>query len=340
MKKNKLVYLIVATLLFTSCGSESDATAVAQSSAMDSGEYGTSESFESDYYLTEESATQEAPTEDGTPYDEGLDVNATEYKREAMFAKEGYIENIIEEKKEDKTKVFEETILQVESLVGSYNGYFETAQYSDYNGKYFNSTIKVPVKDFQNLYNDLKDLGVNFYNESNVVNETSGYYSLKSRIEVKKLSKERLEELIDTTSSSKDLLKLYDSYFDLVAEIETMEATLSQIESATSYSTIHYSLSDGSTEHDFEDESFGTKLKVGFGTSIDFVEVLLLGLAYISIPLIIFTFIVFFVYKKFKVLFKKLIKELIKIEKDEEITSLIDEVKENKENKEDLEDKK
>ncbi len=308
MKKNKLIYLILATLLFTSCGSESDATATAESGVMDFGAYETSVSSS---YDAGEVVAEEAPAEDGAGVvnDEGLDSEATEYKREAMFAKEGWIENILDGKEENTTEGFDERILQVESLVDSYNGYFETANYSTYGGKYFDSTIKVPVKDFQNLYNDLKNIGLNIYNESNVVNETAGYYSLKSRLEVKKLSKERLEELIPTTKSSKDLLKLYDSYFELVAEIETMEARLSQIESSTSYSTIYYKLGDGRSESFVVDDSFMSKIKSGFGTSIDFIEALLIGLAYISVPLILALIIAFFGYKKTSGLLKNIVKE-------------------------------
>ncbi len=313
MKKNKLVYILVATLFLASCGSSSMDASTAETAPAEAPDYG---GYDSDgSYATEESAVSDSADATG---EIGLSNNATEYKREAMFAKEGSIENIIKNSDKD----FDETLLQVESYVDKYDGYFENAEYNDYGSKYFSSTIKVPVKDFENLFKDLKSAGSNVYNESTVVNEAPGYYSLKSQLEVRKLSKDRLEELLETTTNSKDLLKLYDRYFDLVAEIETMESKLSHIESTTTYSTIYFVLNDGNTVTYVDDVSFMSKIKAGFSTSIDFIENLIINLAYISIPLILALIICFFAYKKVLKLLETTTKHLnpedhVKLDDDE-----------------------
>ncbi len=304
ISKNKLAYIVVISMFLTSCGSSSDAASETN--------YGSD--YSADY--DEERGYETAEIADGREFSD----SATAYKREAMFAKEGSIQNVVDEKGDD-AKNFEETIVEVENLVNNYDGYFENANYTENNSKYFNTTIKVPVENFQKLYNELKNSGINVYNESSVVNETTGYYSLKSQIEVKKLAKARLETLIEnskeTNTNSKDLLKLYDSYYDLVTEIETMEDTLSQIESATTYSTIYFTLNDGNRVVVLDDESFSSKIKTGFKTSVDFVENVLIALAYISVPLILVLTVAFVCYKKFSRLIKKRTKKQVEVKESE-----------------------
>ncbi len=291
MKINRIVYLLITTLLVTSCGSKSESAA----------------DYAPEYAVAEESyGSQSTASSDG---DRGLVNTATELKREQMFAKVGTIENVTEDSnknsEENTVKNFDETIVDVENLVSKYDGYFENSNFTNYGRKYFASTIKVPVKDFQNLFNDLKSAGINVYNESSTVNETAGYYSMKSQLEVQKISKARHEELIKTTTSTKDLLKLYDSYYELITNIEIAEAKLKEIESSTSYSTIHFNLSDGSKVAKVDEDSFASKVKEGFGASIKYIENLIIGLAYISVPLIIILIFFFIGYKKAKKLFKK-----------------------------------
>ncbi len=301
MKKNKLAYILVTTLLITSCGSNSQSTS--EAAALDYGR---------DSYMVAEAPASESynGTDDASRGDSGVGfaTTATELKREQMFAKVGRLDNVTEDSKksknEEEIKNFDETIAIAENIVSKYNGYFENANYSNYNSKYFDSTIKVPVKDFQNLFNDLKNTGINVYNESSVVNETAGYYSMKSQLEVQKISKARLEDLTKTTTNTKDLLKLYDTYYDLVTDIEVTEAKLSEIESSTSYSTIYYTLSDGNEVVKVDDNSFTSKVKDGFGVSIDFIEDLLIALAYVSVPLILILGVLFVVFKKTKSLVK------------------------------------
>ncbi len=311
MKKSKLAYVIVATLIMTSCGSKSESTAMAPAP-----------DYATDTHYTEEMAPEESYNETATSEDGAIGFNnaATELKREQMFSKVGTINNVTEDldknKKENGKKEFEEIIVEVERSVDKYNGFFESATYKNDVFMYFESTIKVPVKDFENLFKELKSLGVNVNNESSVENETAGYYSTKSQLEIKKVSKARLEETIKTTTNTKDLLKLYDSYYELVSQIEIAEANLRNIESETSYSTILFSLSEGSkgynehAENTDDEESFTSKVKDGFGASIYFIENIIIGIAYISVPLVLITLVLLIGYKKVKPLLKgKSIKE-------------------------------
>lgn len=267
MRKNKLIFVILFTFILSSCSSSYTNTDSSNQEGI------------------EESASGVAPEDS---YDdvsgEAGNLNNTS-EQEAKLEKNGYINN--------GSYDFDEDIKNIEAIAESYNGYFQESSFTKYKLRNFNATIKVPVENFQDLFNDLKECGVNYSNSSDTVNRTDGYYSLKSQLEVKKLSMDRLENLISEAKEPQELLDLYDSYFDLVTEIEIMENDLKDLDNRTTYSTINMELKEivGVQVVDVPKEGFMKKVAIGVNSSvnntIDFIKGTLLVLASISIPLVL-----------------------------------------------------
>ncbi len=285
MKKNNILLIIATTLILSSCGSSRSA----QYESSDLSNTVTEEVLE---YNDVNNKLTNVFTSDISNYD-------NEEKRETKLILEGNIEST--------TNTFDTTLNNVKQTIESYDAFFEQSTFTNNNYKYFNSTIKVPISNYNNLYNDLKNFGINIYSSSNAINTTNGYYSLKSKIEVKKVYVERLESLIDVAVEPEELLSLYNNYFSARSELQTMEATLQNLDYVTSYSTIYFSLEEEKTKQivTVPKEGFLKEIAIGFNTSISmvlsFVQLFLLTLAYISVPTILITVILIIsliIYKK------------------------------------------
>lgn len=272
MKRNKfclnLIMLMTILMAFASCGSSSSDSTT-----------------EKGYYVATEEYYGELVSEEIGFNSEDSDT----YKRENKFEKEGIVENT--------SLVYDESLEEVFLVVDKFDGYFVETSSSQNSPKNFSGTIKVPVENFDGLMNELVNVGVNTNYSSSVINKTEGYYSLKSQIEVKKLSLERLKALIDSATEPEEVLNLYKNYYDLLTEIEIMEKQLSDLEYVTSQSTIYYQLYEdtGLQIVKVPTEGFFKKIAIGINQSatntVNLLENIFIFMAYISVPLILIVII-------------------------------------------------
>ncbi len=229
-------------------------------------------------------------------YEEAIDYD--EEENENKISKEGYINN--------SSSNFEESLEDMKKIVNSYNGHFTESNYYNNNLKYFETTIKVPVENFEELFSELTKCGVNRHNSSNIINESSGYYSLKSQIEVKKHSLDRIEDLISETEEPKEIISLYNTYFDLLSDIEILERKFDELQYKVSYSTIYFSLDSENTLQVISIPKDGLleKIVIGINTSINntlnFIQNIILFLADISVPILLITTIFIIIIKRIK----------------------------------------
>ncbi len=287
MKNNNLILIIITTLILSSCGSinkEFDTTDTADMVTNSEEMY--YQKLESDYIDTGYGTTDNL-------------VSSDNLKRETKIISKGYIEN--------RSSTFEETLLDVKKSIKEYNGFFSTSTFRDGNHKNFDGTIKVPVENYNDLFNELKNCGINLNNSSETVNATNGYYSLKSQLEVKKLYVQKLQSLINTAKEPIELLNLYDNYFNAISELEMLESQLQNLDYLSSYSTINFSLNEEKTVQILPVPKEGVlkQVTIGFNTSISFiinsVQHIILFLAYISFPaflIILLLIISVTIYKK------------------------------------------
>ncbi len=285
MRKNNILLIIITTLILSSCGGSSNFDSTKN----------VDEAVE--HVVMEDRYITESVSNEVTFGKEDIDTQ----KRETKIILEGDIQN--------KTNTFDKTLEEVRQSVEKYNGYFENSTLANNNRKNFRSTIKVPIENYNDLYNELKNYGINHYSSNNSVNATDGYYTLSSQIDVKRVYVQKLEQLIDMAVEPEELLKLYDNYFSAISELEIMEAKLENLDHVTSHSTIYFSLDEEKVSQvvTVPKEGFFKKVAIGFNSSIsitiNLIQSILLTLAYVSVPsilLIIFFIIVFNIYKKNK----------------------------------------
>ncbi len=323
MVKNKIILTIALGIFLSSCSSGTSSKSYTDE-AIGEASYDQAESYEafgeSSYAQTESYKNSTDPSNMELE-ESALNYTTKLYVREAKYDKVGTINN--------GSTDFDNDLDKTKKSVKDFNGYFQESSYKIEEFpmgtkvpankeddirlyKKFTGTIKVSVDDYQELYNILKKCGINYFAESSIINESEGYYSLKSQLEVKKIYKDRLLKLIENTKESEEILNLYARYFELNKEIDNMESRLNRLENSTTYSTIFFTLTEGFSDNETElpiddEKSLFTKISHAIGKStsvtLNLIGEFLILFAYLTGPILIFVPIGFILFKYRKKLF-------------------------------------
>ena len=123
----------------------------------------------------------------------------------------------------------------VAAWVSKYNGYVSNAnQYS--NSSYF--VARIPAEKFDEAMNSFAGLGKVKSRSVQAEDVTDSYYDLKTRLETKKLLREKYNQYLKKAENVKDLMEIERNLNDVISEIESMEGRLKLLTNQIDYSTI------------------------------------------------------------------------------------------------------
>lgn len=128
---------------------------------------------------------------------------------------------------------------QIGEWASRFGGYITNSWESESSANY---TIKIPAENFDNAFNETKTYGKFLNGNINSDDITDQYYDLETRLEAKKILRDRLSGYLKTAKETKELLNIERELNNAVSEIESMEGRLRRMKDQVSYSTININL--------------------------------------------------------------------------------------------------
>ncbi len=129
----------------------------------------------------------------------------------------------------------EDSAAALEAWVSKYNGYVSSSnQYSNSN----NFTVRIPADKFDEAMNSISGIGKVKSRSVQAEDVTDRYYDLKTRLETKKLLREKYNQYLKKAENIKDLMEIERNLNNVISEIESMEGRLKLLTNQIDYSTI------------------------------------------------------------------------------------------------------
>ena len=139
-----------------------------------------------------------------------------------------------------EVSVLSDAVKQVEDWAGSLEGYIANSQISEDNAWF---SVKVPAKNFDSAMNSAGSIGKVLNHSVNTDDVSEQYYDLESRIENKKVMKNKLENYLKEAKDISDLLKIEKELNSVISDLDSMESRLKRLSNQVEYSTISVNLS-------------------------------------------------------------------------------------------------
>ncbi len=134
----------------------------------------------------------------------------------------------------------EEGAAAVEDWVRKYKGYISYSyQYSN-NYQY---TIRIPSEAFEQAMDAFSNIGKVQKRSITAEDVTDRYYDLKTRLETKKLLRDKYNEYLKKAANVTELMEIERNLNDVISEIESMEGSLKLLTNQIDYSTITVNIS-------------------------------------------------------------------------------------------------
>lgn len=167
-----------------------------------------------------------------------------------------------------ETKTFDKLIDNINATVKKSGGYIENSEiggnsYYGTDSRTAELKIRIP-KAKQSDFSDFMAQNSNVVNRSvNTEDVTNQYIDTESRIKALTLEKETLEKLITQSSNVSDTLTVYEKLTNVIAEIESYQGKLSQMDNLIEYTTFTVYIDEVEKETNVEKQNWFTKTLKG-----------------------------------------------------------------------------
>lgn len=178
-----------------------------------------------------------------------------------------------------ETVQFNETLTNIQTILSEIGGFVETSsvtgdtQYNDDGTAYIvnrhaSYVLRVPAETFQQVMTRVNTLGSVTYSTQEATNVSSQFTDNEARLEALTTQEESLLNIMSQTTDIDALITLQDSIADVRYEIESVERTLRDLQSAVAYSTINLEISETADTINIVsgNQSFLQRLGAGFQT--------------------------------------------------------------------------
>lgn len=224
-----------------------------------------------------------------------------------------------------ETLVFDECTMNLEKEIHNLDGYIEE---SNVEGKRINGygeiqlrnayyTFRVPKDNYMVFLKSIGDLG-NIISEHKTTEDiTLRYFDNETRLEAKRIHKDRLLELLKETKDVDQLLAVESELANITYEIEAMTTELRKWDNLIDYVTVRVSVEEvvKVTQGVVKEDSYGSRFTNSIKNSLDIftkaIGNLIIGIVYLVPYLVILGLIVLIIIRV-----KKTLKKEKKIKQD------------------------
>ena len=181
-----------------------------------------------------------------------------------------------------------QNLANAEKAVGEwalkFGGYIE----SSYSGETSGSiTVRIPAEKFDEAMSEAGNFGTVKSQNISTQDVSERFYDLKTRLESKKVMRERLQKYLSQAKDIKDMLQIERELNSVVADIENMEGSMARLSSQIDLSTITVSYNlpyrADPAGGSFKWPSFGEGFRHFVSNLVDFFACLLKVVLYIVI---------------------------------------------------------
>ncbi len=151
-----------------------------------------------------------------------------------------------------------------------YGGYVFSSGSNPTNAWY---TVKIPSTNFDDAMNAVGNIGAVKSRSVSTEDVSDSYYDLKTRLETRKIMRDRLSEYLQRAENIDNLLKIESELNSVISDIEYMEGSMKRLNGRIDYSTININASlpfrtdnDGS----FQWPDFDDSTRQFFSSVVDF----------------------------------------------------------------------
>ena len=129
----------------------------------------------------------------------------------------------------------EETERQIANWVNSFGGYITN---SPINNNTLNVTARIPAKFFNQAMEGMAEFGKTERRSIYTEDVTEQFYDLSTRLETRKILRERLENYLKNASNVKDMISIEKELNNVQSEIEAMEGQFKRLNNRIDFATI------------------------------------------------------------------------------------------------------
>lgn len=194
-----------------------------------------------------------------------------------------------------------------------YNGYVSLSRRSEYE-LYFK--IQIPQELFDTAFNDFSSVGQ--VKEKNITIEdvSENYYDLETRLNTKKILKERLTKYLSEAKSMDEIIKIERELNNCTSQLESMQGQMNRLSSRINFSTIEITMTlppQISGNRGIQVPDFVENLKGFVENTIGFFEsfvLIIVGIALFGVPIVLTVALIYWLTFGKIGLVKKLFKKL------------------------------
>ncbi len=151
-----------------------------------------------------------------------------------------------------------------------YGGYVFSSGSNTTNAWY---TVKIPSTEFDNAMNSVGNIGDVKSRSISTEDVSDSYYDLKTRLETRKIMRDRLSDYLQRAENIDNLLKIESELNSVISDIEYMEGSMKRLNGRIDYSTININASlpfRTNNEGEFKWPDFSDGTRRFFSSVVDF----------------------------------------------------------------------
>lgn len=171
---------------------------------------------------------------------------------------------------------------KVEVWVKKYGGYISS---SDSWESASSVTVRIPSEHFYEAMNSAAGFGKIINHSINTNDVTDTYYDLQTRIETKKILRDKLQGYLKQATNLKDMLEVERQLNEVQTELESIEGRMKRLSGQIDYSTItiEFFLPTGQTETGYDYPDYGEGFREFKLNVLYFLKALVFGIIYIIV---------------------------------------------------------
>ena len=180
---------------------------------------------------------------------------------------------------------FDTDLANLDDLVSEVDGYYETEMDSEAEGvPSAQRTIRVPMEELDAFLGGLSAVGKPVNLVKTEEDLTQRYSEVNARLTTLTAQRDQYNQLIEQAASAEEIETLAGNAQSAQEQIDTLEAAIREWDTACEYATVNLSLSTqaAAVAGASDDGTLGARMGTAFSQALDFLQDMLVSLAYLA----------------------------------------------------------